>query len=138
MPRFVVLYHEMPADAKRSSHWDFMLEQGDVLLTWALEIEPDIVDEQIARKLDDHRLAYLDYEGPVSGNRGSVTRWDSGNYKSLEQSEDRLLIDAQGNRLAGQIELIRDSNPQASGRSDQPWRIRIDRKLTLSTSAPLR
>ena len=36
MPRFVVLRH----DAPRGLHWDFMLEIGPVLATWALDREP--------------------------------------------------------------------------------------------------
>ena len=32
--------------------------------------------EMIAEALGDHRLDYLDYEGPVSGDRGLVSRWD--------------------------------------------------------------
>ena len=32
MPRFVVLEHELPAESERASHWDLMLEDGQVLL----------------------------------------------------------------------------------------------------------
>ena len=36
MPRFVILRHDKP----RGEHFDFMLEAGDVLKTWALALAP--------------------------------------------------------------------------------------------------
>ena len=70
MPRFVVLEHVRPEDR----HWDLMLESGDALATWALKHSPDSAQPIAAEQLPDHRLAYLDYEGPISGGRGAVTR----------------------------------------------------------------
>ena len=61
MPRFVVLEHDSPC----GRHWDFMLEQENALATWALPQPPDTA-EMPAEPLPDHRLAYLDYEGPIS------------------------------------------------------------------------
>ncbi len=37
----------------------------------------DAVD---AQQLGHHRKSYLEYEGPLSGDRGQVHRIDSGNY----------------------------------------------------------
>jgi hypothetical protein len=46
MPRYVILWHELPetheVGAARESHWDLMLEWGDVLRTWALASEPTV------------------------------------------------------------------------------------------------
>ena len=58
-----------------------MLEQDGVLRTWALAEEPAAQAEIAAEALGDHRLDYLEYEGPVSGDRGSVSRWDEGEYE---------------------------------------------------------
>ncbi|MCS7047501.1 MAG: hypothetical protein NZO58_14185, partial [Gemmataceae bacterium] len=77
MPRYVILEHDHPA-----LHWDFMLERGDVLRTWRLPAPPSI-GKIAAQALADHRRAYLDYEGPVSGNRGTVRRWDAGTYATI-------------------------------------------------------
>ena len=79
MPRFVILRHDSP----RGLHYDFMLESGEVLKTWALPelLVPGV--ELIAERLPDHRRAYLDYEGPVSGNRGTVERCDQGQYETI-------------------------------------------------------
>ncbi|MCH8042309.1 MAG: hypothetical protein IID44_01195 [Planctomycetes bacterium] len=110
MPRFVILHHEMPPDGKRSSHWDFMLQWEDVLKTWALDERPETGKTTAATALDDHRTAYLDYEGPISDDRGSVTRWDAGTYRLVRQSEEEWVIDLAGNRLTGRVTLVRASD----------------------------
>ncbi len=105
MPRFVVLRHELPAGAPRPSHWDLMFEHQGVLLTWATTHSPDNAIPVVVERLADHRLVYLDYEGPVAGNRGTVTRWDAGRYDLLEFTEDCLKANVLGTRLHGAIEL---------------------------------
>jgi hypothetical protein len=108
MPRYAILLHEMPADSPRPTHWDLMLEDGGVLRTWALVVAPEVGTAIRARALPDHRLAYLTYEGPVSGNRGHVTRWDQGGFHWIERSERSLRISVAGQRLQGEIRLTRD------------------------------
>ena len=76
MPRFVILRH----DAPQGLHFDFLLEVSGVLRTWALPQPPDSGVEMACKALPDHRVEYLDYEGPVSGGRGTVDRWDWGTY----------------------------------------------------------
>jgi len=91
VPRFVLLLHECPDERPRPTHCDLMLEAGDELQTWSLATLPcgwgglkgvKFADSNsvAAEQLADHRLAYLDYEGPVSGDRGSVKRLDFGTY----------------------------------------------------------
>ena len=84
--RFVLLRHEMPPNAERGSHWDLMLENRGVLLTWELpQLPPSPLPatfEQLGiRRIPDHRIDYLEYEGPVSNDRGTVRRVDSGGYQ---------------------------------------------------------
>lgn len=105
MPRYVVLRHECPPGSPRSSHWDFMLEVENGLRTWAIQMIPAAVGRQPADELPHHRLAYLDYEGPISGDRGSVTRWDSGTYRVVRESGDRLEVTLQGEQLVGLAKL---------------------------------
>ena len=83
--RFAILRHEMPPEAARPSHWDLMLEYRGVLLAWELPAIPfaglpATFEDLGIRRLGDHRMAYLTYEGPVSGDRGSVVQVDSGEY----------------------------------------------------------
>ncbi len=99
MPRFVILTHDHP-----TLHWDLMLEHGGVLRTWRLQREPQIGVAIAAQPLPDHRLAYLDYEGPVRGNRGTVVRWDRGTYELLEEQSHRLAIRLEGARIRGMAE----------------------------------
>lgn len=104
MPRFVILRHEMPADAKRATHWDLLLERGETLESWALSREPaqsGLPMEVAAEKLADHRLAYLTYEGPISGDRGSVSRWDEGDFRELGPQR----LELHGAKLACLLEL---------------------------------
>lgn len=84
-----------------------MLEVAGVLRTWALALEPDAGQPIQAEQLADHRLEYLTYEGPLTGERGSVTQWDAGAYETLEESDERWLVRLAGGRLAGTAHLER-------------------------------
>jgi hypothetical protein len=103
MSRFVVLYHEMPPSNERASHYDVMLEHDGILRTWAVALPPHSGSTQRADALPDHRLAYLDYEGPISGERGSVRRWDSGEFRWLIDSPQRLEAELRGTHLLGTL-----------------------------------
>lgn len=105
MPRFVILRHEMPAGAPRKSHWDFMLESGPALRTWTLADEPACGIKLVAETLADHRLTYLDYEGPLTADRGAVTRWDEGSYEKVEETATTVIVSLSGKRLAGLLTL---------------------------------
>src|SRR6476620_1293766 len=101
MPRFVVLWHQTPPGYPRGSHFDLMLEQGDVLLTWALDHLPKPGENVIAQRLPDHRLTYLDFEGDVQGDRGTVSRVDVGEYEWLPETATLLIAGLRGNKLRG-------------------------------------
>jgi len=102
MPRFVVLTHDHPV-----LHWDLMLEHGDSLRTWRLVRPPDEASPIDAEALPDHRLAYLDYEGAVSGGRGMVERWDAGTYETVESTDHRIAVQLAGRKLSGIASLER-------------------------------
>ena len=102
MPRFAVLEHDSP----RGLHWDFMIQRGPVLATWALSLPPNSVGAHPASALADHRVEYLDYEGPVSGGRGSVARWDRGEYRVKSEGESELVLLLRGDRLRGVATLV--------------------------------
>lgn len=96
MPRFVLLEHDHP-----TIHYDFMLEWGGVLRTWRLDRIPSEAASIPARPLPDHRTDYLDYEGPVSGERGQVSRIDRGEFEILAESRTSLEISLRGDRIIG-------------------------------------
>lgn len=109
--RFVVLRHELPTSAVRAAHWDLMFEQSTGLATWAIETDLLAVANErhwqpmLALRLADHRLAYLDYEGPISGDRGHARRVERGEYMAVEQLPGRWLIRLTGERLRGMMTL---------------------------------
>jgi DNA polymerase ligase (LigD)-like protein len=122
MPRFVLLFHDCPPDFGRASHWDLMLESGGVLRTWALTEMPRMSapgQSMDTERLADHRLAYLEYEGPVSGERGTVRRVDAGTFETLVEAHDRWEVALSGNVLRGKIALRR-------GQGDQ-WTLTVER-----------
>ena len=96
MPRFVILTHDHP-----SLHWDFMLEAQSALRTWRLSAALVVSKHIQAELLPDHRLHYLDYEGPVSKNRGTVTRWDAGTFTWIMDEPLLLKVYLQGKRIRG-------------------------------------
>ena len=117
MPRFVILRHDCPPGYQRPTHWDFMLDSGDALRTWALAEEPVANREIAAEQLADHRREYLTYEGPISGGRGSVARWDAGEYEIIrERAGEEMVVTLAGTRLHGELTLRKlDSSPQRWG-----------------------
>ena len=105
MPRYVILDHDWP-----TRHWDLFLEEGDALLAWRLLGEPRLGATVPAERLADHRKLYLDYEGPVSGDRGAVTRWDAGTFEWIERSTEALELSVNGAKLVGRLRLVREGD----------------------------
>jgi hypothetical protein len=102
MPRFVLLEHTW-----NGVHWDFMLEVGEVLRTWAIDAAIVSGQNLTARALSDHRKVYLDYEGPISGDRGSVRRVDAGTFRVLIWEQDHVRVEVSGSQLVGEVDLRR-------------------------------
>lgn len=96
MPRFVILEHDWP-----TLHWDFLLEAGPVLRAWRLLAEPGPGRAVPAEANFDHRVLYLDYEGPLSGDRGSVRRWDAGTFEWVADEPGRVVMELRGGRVFG-------------------------------------
>ena len=114
--RFAVLEHHWGG-----VHWDFLVEDGPALRTWAVD-GPIVEGRDLpARSLPAHRRAYLEYEGEVSGGRGTVRRWDEGWCEVVEWDEDRVRLEVRGGQLVGSVELwcVEDEE----GR--RPWLFRL-------------
>lgn len=97
----------MPEDADKDSHLDLMLESEDGLRTWSIAEFPADKSSIVAEELPNHRLAYLDYEGPVSNNRGEVSRVDWGTYEIQSTTNDVLVFLLQGEKCRGNVQLKR-------------------------------
>nr|WP_250846757.1 hypothetical protein [Aquisphaera insulae] len=103
-----------------------MLEDGATLWTWALDSPPAPGCELPARRLPNHRLAYLSYEGSISGDRGAVRRVAEGTYSPIVWEATRLIVDLKGDQLVGRLVLSMDApsdGPGSPGGFD--WKLRL-------------
>lgn len=90
-----------------------MLENEASLLTWRLNARPDQSARQRAEPLAPHRPHYLEYEGPVSGNRGRVSQWEAGRFRWGARQENLVAVrllgtSARGHLLDGWATLTRE------------------------------
>ena len=104
--RFVLLRHE----GYGALHFDLMIEDGAALATWQFEFSPVLLapgGSFACRRLAQHRTAYLDYAGPVSGDRGSVHRTDHGTCDVIANTNSRWELEFAGAALHGRFVLKR-------------------------------
>ncbi|MCP4204745.1 MAG: DNA ligase D [bacterium] len=109
---FVVQKH-----AATSMHYDFRLEIGGVLVSWAVpkgpSLDPD--DKRFAAATEDHPMEYGDFEGIIpKGNygAGAVILWDQGRAVHEIEPEQglrdgKLLFELHGYKLRGLFTLFR-------------------------------
>lgn len=84
MPRFALSLHLAGPFSTHPTHFDLFLEHGSELLTWRLS-QPIHIHPYTssATPIEPHHLKYLDFDGPLSNGRGSVTRLLYGNLLAL-------------------------------------------------------
>ena len=95
-------------------HWDLMLEAGEVLETYRLELPPEKLMHQTssATRIFDHPLKFLTYEGSVNKGKGTVEIIEAGTYQLLSESECKKEFQFEGKILKGKFSLvhIKDDN----------------------------
>ena len=96
--KFVILFHS----GYGTDHFDLMLEMEDYLATWKFLSFPSA--RATCEKLPPHRKAYLTYQGPVSHDRGEVTRVDEG-LCDLTETPDGMHVKLSGKKIAGKFLL---------------------------------
>ncbi len=97
-------------------HYDFRLEIGGVLKSWAIPKGPSMnpLDKRLAVMVEDHPLEYGDFEGIIPEGyygAGPVLIWDSGVFKPEGNPEDglkkgKLAFTLNGKKLKGGFSLI--------------------------------
>ncbi len=100
-------------------HYDFRLEVGGALKSWAVPKGPtlDPAVKRLAMMVEDHPLAYGSFEGVIpKGNygAGSVMLWDRGTYELLgdASAEEQLTrgdfkFRLAGEKLSGEFAIVR-------------------------------
>jgi bifunctional non-homologous end joining protein LigD len=109
---FVVQKH-----AARRLHYDFRLEMGGALASWAVPKGPskNPQDRRLAVEVEDHPIDYGDFEGTIPAGQygaGSVIVWDRGTWKPagnpIESRRRGILkFRLQGKKLKGAWTLVR-------------------------------
>lgn len=103
---FVVQEHHA-----RRTHWDFRLERGDVLVSWAVPrgVPSEPGDRRLAVQTEPHPIEYGGFEGTIPRGEygaGAVTIWDRGFYVPVVWTEEKVEVILVGERINGRYELV--------------------------------
>jgi DNA ligase D-like protein (predicted 3'-phosphoesterase) len=127
-PRFVIQQH-----AATAMHYDFRLEAGDALKSWAVPKGPstDPREKRLAVQVEDHPLDYADFEGQIGEGYGAgrVIVWDTGTWHPLTEGDPEEALEKghlsfwlEGEKLRGGWTL------QRTGKGAKPQWLLIKRR----------
>ena len=93
-------------------HWDLRLEMGGVLKSWAVPKEPPREPgiKRLAVPVEDHPIAYAGFFGAIPEGQygaGEVLLWDKGTYEPISVSENKIVVNIDGEKLKGEYCLLK-------------------------------
>ncbi len=101
-------------------HYDFRLELDGVLLSWSVPKGPNLDPKvkRLAMHVEDHPLAYADFEGIIPKGQyggGTVLLWDRGSWEPVGDpragyAKGNLKFHLKGNKLHGGFALVKIGN----------------------------
>lgn len=97
-----------------------MFENQGKLLTWSTSWRPSCESVGVANRLKDHRVEYLDYEGEISGGRGTVQRVYEGTFELGTLEEKRFTAELYG-ELQCSLQIVASSG---GCESRVPWELK--------------
>ncbi|HEX8541762.1 MAG TPA: DNA ligase D [Pseudomonas sp.] len=133
---FVIHKHDA-----RNLHYDFRLELGGTLKSWAVPKGPslDPANKRLAVQVEDHPLGYASFEGSIPEGQygaGDVIVWDRGIWQPYGDPFDtykqgKLKFTLVGEKLTGDWTLVRT---RLKGSSDKPQWLLIKEKDQVARS----
>ena len=128
---FVIQEHHATA-----LHWDFRLERGGVLVSWAVPkgLPEDPKQNRLAVQTEDHPLEYASFEGDIPAGEyggGNVKIWDRGTYTCEKWSDREVMVVLPGQRAQGRVRAVQDRRQPMDDASDgpSPDRVAADAEL---------
>lgn len=96
----------------RRLHWDFRLERGGVLVSWAVPkgLPLDPATNHLAVHTEDHPLSYASFAGEIPKGEyggGKVLLWDRGTYECEKWTDREVKVVLRGSRVSGRYVLFR-------------------------------
>jgi bifunctional non-homologous end joining protein LigD len=95
-------------------HYDFRLEIGGTLKSWAVPKGPpyDLNERRLAMATEDHPMEYAAFEGIIPKGEyggGTVMVWDTGSYELIDGNywKGKLHIALDGKKLKGEWVLVK-------------------------------
>jgi bifunctional non-homologous end joining protein LigD len=95
----------------RRLHWDFRLERGGVLVSWAVPrgLPLDPKTNHLAVHTEDHPMDYAGFEGEIPAGEyggGRVMIWDRGRYETEKWTDREVMVVLHGSRVSGRYVLF--------------------------------
>ena len=124
--RFTIQRHRATA-----LHYDFRLEIGGVLVSWAVPKGPTLDPSQrrLAMRTEDHPIEYLDFEGVIPAKQygaGDVIVWDWGHFEpeaetpdpevALREGEIKFVL--HGQKVRGRFTIVRTGGRRGRAQGD--------------------